>query len=120
MNTLIAPFLAWLSAQPLGVQAVTGLAALVGLWFGSEIVILAARGLARRFGVSDLLIGLTVVSIASSLPEIFVNISAALQGEDSVAFGNVVGSCQVQITLLLGLTAMLAGRFIRRDRNTHP
>lgn len=110
MDTMIAPLLDWLTGEAVLVQIVAGVAALVGLWFGSEVVIVAGRGLARRFGVSDLIVGLTVVSIASSLPEIFVNISAALQGEDSVAFGNVVGSCQVQITLLLGLTAVFAGR----------
>ena len=110
MNALIAPLLEWLAGEPILVQAAAGVVALAGLWAGSEVVIVAGRVLARRFGVSDLIVGLTIVSVASSLPEIFVNISAALKGEDSVAFGNVVGSCQVQITLILGLTAVFAGR----------
>jgi len=81
----------------------------VGLWVGAEKVIAGARDIARRFGVSELIIGLTVVSIGSSFPEIFVNINAGLKGVDDVGVGNIVGSCFVQISMILGLCVLVGG-----------
>lgn len=91
------------------------------LWLGSHILLLAVRDIARRSGLSDFLIGLTVVSIATSLPEIFVALTAQSADADTAAVGNIVGSCFVQITLLLGIVAALtgplpaAGIHLRRD-----
>jgi len=106
---------------PVILQAVIAIVAIAVLWVGAEHAAKYAAALAGRAGVSPLLIGLTVLSIASSLPEIFVNVAAVLGGNDDVAAGNVIGSCLVQITLVLGLCAVIAGGFdsglreIRRD-----
>ncbi len=88
---------------------VAALATIAGLWLGSEGVTATATRLARMFGVPDLVIGLTIVSIASSLPEIFVNLNAVNGGAAGIAAGNVVGSSFVQISLVLGLCALFAG-----------
>mgnify|MGYP001551820559 CR=1 FL=1 len=82
---------------------------IVGLWFGSEKVIWGVKNLARKFGLSEMLIGLSVVSIGSSIPEIFVNISAGLKGVDDIGVGNIVGSCFVQISCILGICVLVAG-----------
>ena len=94
--------------HPLAQLAIAVLA-ILGLWFGSEKVIWGVKRLARKFGVSELLIGLTIVSIGSSLPEIFVNVSAGLRGADDIGVGNIVGSCFVQGSFILGLCVLLAG-----------
>lgn len=83
--------------------------AIFGLWYGSENVIWGVKRLARKFGISELIIGLTVVSIGSSLPEIFVNISAGLKQADAVGVGNIVGSCFVQISFILGICVLIGG-----------
>ena len=88
-------------------------AGLVGLIVGSELAVSAATRLARWLGVSSWVVGLTIASIGTSLPEISTNIAAAWStraGVDAseLAVGNVVGSCLSQITLLLGFTAILS------------
>ena len=85
-------------------------ATIIGLWIGSEIAVFGARALANKLGLSELIVGLTILSIISSLPEISVNIAAGLDGVDDVAAGNVVGSCFVQISLVLGLCVLIAGK----------
>ena len=89
------------------------LGGLVGLVVGSELTVSAAQRLAKRLGVSGWLIGLTLASVGTSLPEISTNVAAAWSTRGGVdaselAVGNVVGSCVSQITLLLGFTALLS------------
>lgn len=95
---------------------VAAIVAIAGLWAGAEGATAAAKRIARGLGVTELVIGLTLVSIASSLPEILVNISAVLGDASDIAAGNVVGSCFVQISLVLGLCAVFAGRLSLRPR----
>lgn len=111
----------FLTQQLVLVQVLMAILAVAGLWFGSEKVIWSVKRMARKLGISELIIGLTIVSIGSSLPEIFVNISAGLAGADNVGVGNIVGSCFVQGTLILGICVLIAGEMkvnpndIRRD-----
>lgn len=107
----------WAGSAPLELQALIALGAVLGLWAGSEAVILGVRRFAKDHGISEFLIGLTLVSIASSLPEIFVNVSAALKGADDVGVGNIVGSCYAQITLILGICVLIGGQ-LSEDRRT--
>lgn len=91
----------------------TLLAGLIGLVIGSEFAVGAAIRLAKALGVSKWLVGLTIASIGTSVPEISTNVAAALttrMGTDAseLAVGNVVGSCESQITLLLGFTALMS------------
>lgn len=78
------------------------------LYFGAEWLVRGAAALAVRLGVRPLLVGLTVVSYATSSPELAVSISAALKGQGALVLGNVVGSNIANIGLILGLTALIA------------
>ena len=103
-----------LASAPLFIHGIFVAVSVIGLWIGSEWAVSGARGLAIQLGMSELIIGLTIMSIISSLPEIAVNISAALAGFDDVAAGNVVGSCFVQISFILGLCVLISGGITRQ------
>lgn len=77
------------------------------LGFGAEFLVKGAAALAKRLGVSTLLIGLTIIAMGTSLPEMVTAIIAALHGSPNIAVGSSVGSNIVNITLLLGITAVL-------------
>lgn len=87
---------------------------LVVLTLGAEILIRGATALARRFGVSDLLIGLTLVGFGTSTPELVSSVQAALVGSPGVAVGNVVGSNIANILLILGISALIAPFAVER------
>jgi cation:H+ antiporter len=84
---------------------VLGLAVLLG---SSRLLVWAAVDLAEWFGVSDLVIGLTVVAVGTSLPELAACISAALKREDDIAIGNIVGSNTFNTLAVLGLPGVIA------------
>jgi cation:H+ antiporter len=73
----------------------------------AEALVFGAASLARRLGLSPLVIGLTVVSIGTSLPELLVSLEAALTGSGDLALGNVVGSNIGNIALILGVAALV-------------
>ncbi|WP_327051186.1 calcium/sodium antiporter [Halomicrococcus gelatinilyticus] len=78
----------------------------VGLWFGARLFVDAAAAFARRAGLSDLVVGLTVVAIGTGLPEFVVSVDAVLAGSGAVAVGNVVGSNVYNVAVVLGVTAV--------------
>lgn len=80
---------------------------LVGLFFGGDWLVEGASRVALRFRVSPLVIGLTIVALGTSAPELLVSIQAALQGSAGLAMGNVIGSNIANIGLILGLTGLL-------------
>jgi cation:H+ antiporter len=80
---------------------------LVGLYFGGEWLITGSSRTALRLKVSPVVIGLTIVAVGTSMPELVVGISAALQGNSGIALGNVIGSNIANVGLILGLVAML-------------
>jgi len=84
--------------------AVLGLAL---LFAGGELLVRGAAGLAHRFGISALAVGLTVVGFGTSAPELVVSVDAALSGANDVSLGNVVGSNICNVALILGLAALL-------------
>ncbi|MHB1135319.1 MAG: calcium/sodium antiporter [Coriobacteriia bacterium] len=87
------------------------LAALLGfvlLFGGGEGLVRGAVAVARRFGLSSLLIGLTVVAAGTSAPELLVSLSAALKGNADIAIGNVVGSNIFNVLGVLGISALIA------------
>jgi cation:H+ antiporter len=85
---------------------VAGLAALV---LGSQWLVQAAVGFARALGVSDVVIGLTIVAAGTSLPEVAASLAAAIKGERDIAVGNVVGSSTFNILGCVGLSGLAAG-----------
>lgn len=89
-----------------------GLVLLVG---GGDVLVRGAAGLAERFGTPPLIIGLTVVAMGTSSPELAVTLGAALSGAGDVALGNVVGSNLFNLLVVLGLTALVSGLHVHRD-----
>ena len=83
---------------------VAGLALLI---WGADRFVHGAAASARNLGITPLLVGLTVVALATSAPEILVSIVAALDGEPGLAIGNAIGSNIVNVGLVLGMTAMI-------------
>lgn len=78
------------------------------LYYGAERLIKGSVGLAHQFNVSKLVVGLTIVSFGTSLPELVVTVLAALYGNTDIAVGNVIGSNIANVGLILGLTAVTA------------
>lgn len=103
-------------AAILGAELVLGIVLLVK---GSDMFVDGSAALAHRFGVSEHLIGLTLVAFATSLPELAVSSVASFTGESGIALGNVVGSNITNICLILGIAALLMTLFptgeTRRD-----
>jgi cation:H+ antiporter len=87
------------------VQFVAGLVVLV---YGAEIMVRGASRVATTFGISPLVIGLTVVAYGTSAPELAVSVQASLAGQADLAVGNVIGSNISNILLILGLSAVAA------------
>ena len=84
------------------------LSGLIGLLGGAYIVVNSAVVLARYIGVSELVIGLTLVAVGTSLPELFASISAAKQGEGDIAIGNVIGSNIFNILAIVGVVGIIS------------
>src|SRR3989344_653621 len=74
---------------------------------GADWLVEGASSIAKRFQISDLVIGLTIVAFGTSAPELFVNLFASFQGSTDVAIGNVIGSNIANIMLILGVAAMI-------------
>src|SRR6185503_4241359 len=90
------------------------------LYWGAEWLIRGSAALARAWGVKPLVIGLTVVAYGTSAPELAVATKTALAHSQPIALGTVIGSCAANISLILGLTALISpptvdGRIIRRE-----
>ena len=99
--------------RPVGRFGIIGQLALVvvGLAFlvvGARLLVHSSVDFARALRVSELVIGLTIVAAGTSLPEVAASIVAALRGERDIAVGNVVGSCILNLMLVLGVTGLLA------------
>lgn len=96
---------AWLASPVvLVILLIVGFVALVK---GADWLVDGASGLAKRWGVSDLVIGLTVVAFGTSMPEFVVNIISAFQGSSELAITNILGSNSINIFVILGLTALI-------------
>ncbi len=83
---------------------ILGLLCLVG---GSDLFVNGAKSVAKMLGVSDAVIGLTVVACGTSLPELATSIVAARKGQSAIAIGNVIGSNVFNILMILGITGMV-------------
>jgi cation:H+ antiporter len=100
-----APERAARSPAPLARHAGLAIGGLALLVIGARFVVEGASGAARALGVSDLVIGLTLVACGTSLPEVATSVVAALRGERDIAVGNVVGSNICNVLAVLGLSA---------------
>lgn len=80
---------------------------IVGIVLGGDMVVNSATGIATSFGMSDNLVGLTIVAVGTSLPEFATSVIAVKKGETEIAIGNIIGSNIFNILLILGLTATI-------------
>ena len=77
------------------------------LKYGGDFVVDNSSNVAKIFGLSDRLIGLTIISIGTSLPELITGVVAAINGDEEIAVGNVIGSNILNLLLVLGITAII-------------
>lgn len=80
---------------------------LITLIKGADFLIDGSSSLAKKLGISTLVIGLTVVAFGTSMPELVVNVFASLAGNGDIAFGNIIGSNMSNILLILGVCALI-------------
>jgi len=98
---------AWDSKLPAQLALIA--AGLVALVLGSDWLVTASVAFAKAMGVSDLVIGLTIVAAGTSMPEVATSITAAIKGERDIAVGNVVGSNTFNILGCLGISGLVSG-----------
>ena len=84
----------------------------VMIWFGAELLVVGSKNIAETFGVSEAVIGLTVVALGTSLPELAVTLVAGLRGQGGVAVGNVLGSNVMNIMGIIGIASVVGGGII--------
>lgn len=81
---------------------------IIGIILGGNLVVNSASNIAYSFGLSDKLVGLTIISIGTSLPELVTSMIAAVKGENDIAIGNVLGSNIFNILLILGVSSSIS------------
>jgi cation:H+ antiporter len=107
-------------AHPLWLAVLLVVGGLIGLMFGAHALVESSAKIARAMGVSEAVIGLTIVAIGTSLPELATSLMAAFRGQGALAVGNVIGSNIFNLLGILGVTATItpipvAARFMGTD-----
>ncbi len=95
--------------------AILVIAGLLLLYYGAEYLVTGSSRLALSFGVRPLVVGLTVVAFATSMPEMMVSLLAATRGASSMAVGNIIGSNIANIGLILGIAALITPIVVARS-----
>lgn len=93
--------------MPLWKSIVFSIGGIIGIVIGGDIVVNSATNIALSWGMSETLVGLTIVAIGTSLPELVTSVVAAKKGESDIALGNVIGSSIFNVFLILGVSSML-------------
>jgi len=93
--------------RPIWKMLLMGVVGLVLIIWGSDITVDAATSLAKMFGMSERFIGLTIVALGTSLPELFTSVVAARKGKADIAIGNIVGSNIFNILFVIGTSALI-------------
>ncbi len=102
----------------MGLDIVLVVAGLAFLYFGGEWLVTGSSRIALRFNVPALIIGLTVVAVGTSAPELFVSVQAALRGQEGLSLGNVIGSNIANIGLILGLSGTISVVAVKQTLKT--
>ena len=102
---------------PSAIEIIVGILLLFG---GGELFVGGSTAVALLFGIPQIVIGLTVVSLGTSAPELFVSLISTIQGRDDIAVSNIVGSNIFNVLVVLGLSALVVplrvkSRLVRRD-----
>ena len=100
-----------------GLGFIAGIAIIL---YGANLLVRGASALARKFKISELIIGLTIVALGTSLPELVISVGSAIKGSSGLALGNVIGSNIFNTMLILGVTALITpikfnGRMLSRE-----
>ena len=74
---------------------------------GADLLVKSAISIAKRFGLSEMLIGLTILAIGTSLPEIFITVTSAVDGHSDLIIGNAIGSCICNFLFVIGITSLV-------------
>lgn len=96
------------AARPLWLSVVFAAAGLAGIIFGGDLVVDSAAAIAKALGMSEVLVGLTIVAVGTSLPELVTSIVAAVKKENDIAVGNVIGSNIFNIIFILGISSAIS------------
>ena len=91
----------------MAVQILLILIGFICLIKGAEILVDSSSAIAKKLHISEIIIGLTIVSIGTSMPELFVSTTSATQGYSDMSIGNVIGSNICNLLLILGLSAII-------------
>lgn len=87
---------------------------------GADLLVKAATSIAKKFGLSEMLIGLTIVAVGTSLPEIFITITSSAEGHSDLIIGNAIGSCICNFLLVIGISSLIRPvKFDKRIVNKH-
>ena len=98
---------AYAEKAPMGKLIFLVIVGVVAIVWGSDIAVNAATAIARIFGLSERIIGLTIVALGTSLPELVTSVTAAMKGNSDIAVGNIVGSNLFNIMFVVGITALI-------------
>lgn len=90
---------------------------LIFLYWGANFVVDGASNLAKKFGISKLFIGMTIVTIGTTTPELVVNLISALNGKSTIGLGNILGTNLVNILAIIGLTGLIFTVNTKKDVN---
>lgn len=82
---------------------------------GADFLVSGSSSIAKKFNISEIVIGLTIVSIGTSLPELFISVTSALEGHSNLTIGNVVGSNISNLFLILGISATLKAIPLKKE-----
>ncbi len=74
---------------------------------GADFLVKSAISIAKRFGLSEMLIGLTILAVGTSLPEIFITVTSAIDGHSDLIIGNAIGSCICNFLFVIGITSLV-------------
>lgn len=88
---------------------------IIGIILGGNVVVDSATDIAKHFGLSDTIIGLTIVAVGTSLPELVTSVVAAKKGESALSLGNAVGSCMFNVLFILGASSIITPQTITAD-----
>lgn len=87
---------------------------------GADLLVKAATSIAKKFGLSEMLIGLTIVALGTSLPEVFITITSSMDGHFDLIIGNAIGSCICNFLFVIGISSLIRPvKFDKRIVNRH-
>lgn len=82
---------------------------------GADFLVDSASSIAKKYGISNLAIGLTVVAFGTSMPELMVSLFAAMDGQSDASFGNIIGSNNLNLLLILGVSGLIYPLAVQRN-----